>query len=822
MNHPTNPQAASAAGVHAAGLRAAIAAEPAAPVVAGIQGAGGYGKSALLSQLAGIYQAAGIPVSSSPDASRDGAHLVDDAHLLDETSLYALRAIAEKPGARVVVAYRPGPRSHALSELIATLGAPVLLTGLGRDEVARGLPGPASREWIDWLIEQTGGVPRFVGRVTGTIDPSQLGDRTLPRLALEQFRHDFDQLGEHARACVTAMSVGAAPHPEVLASVLELDPGHVAGALASVRSGGLVDDHDMPWPIVRAAAQLLTPLEVRLGIVRRLVDAQLAHGGPVLPLVRPLLGARVALLPEATLSAAFEKGGDEALAEAPELAGRLFDAAVSAGVPESRVAARRARAAAAAGRLDEALRLADRVIVDPAVPDRALGVQVAASVLAHRGLLAQSADLCAWSVDNLRWSGDTAYAAVGLVGTGRLREADELLSSRRESGPPTSLSGAAAKLAGGVRESVTGAATSALSTLVRAAALADPVGPGVMLPDSPAAIAATVALHCGELDVAESSLAKAVESGSGGPLLEVRHRLLAAWVPLMRGDTVTARQALGSVPSELAARDRLLATALHAGIAGRDNDMTALTAIRGQARQAAAEHSPDLFCLLPLGELVVATARLHDQDWLTPYLHEAQALLSALGNPPLWTSMLTWKCLQAAVVVEDMDSAARHAADLGETAHHNPMSAAMAEAARMWLRVLDGQVDQDEAERAARGLHAAGLTWDGARLAGQAAIRTTDRKAMLSLLECARALQGKQPRPRAMSANAGEGELLSDREREVAQLVLAGLTYKQVGKRLFISAKTVEHHIGRIRQRLGCQSREELLDRLRELVGSEA
>jgi DNA-binding CsgD family transcriptional regulator len=62
------------------------------------------------------------------------------------------------------------------------------------------------------------------------------------------------------------------------------------------------------------------------------------------------------------------------------------------------------------------------------------------------------------------------------------------------------------------------------------------------------------------------------------------------------------------------------------------------------------------------------------------------------------------------------------------------------------------------------------------------------------------------------------GGVLSDREREVAALVLAGLTYKQVGDRLFISAKTVEHHVARMRQKLGSTSRAELFDQLRQLV----
>ncbi len=63
---------------------------------------------------------------------------------------------------------------------------------------------------------------------------------------------------------------------------------------------------------------------------------------------------------------------------------------------------------------------------------------------------------------------------------------------------------------------------------------------------------------------------------------------------------------------------------------------------------------------------------------------------------------------------------------------------------------------------------------------------------------------------------------LSEREREVAVLVLAGLTHKQIGERLFISAKTVEHHVARMRQRLGSGSRGELFARLRVLIGGSA
>ena len=70
--------------------------------------------------------------------------------------------------------------------------------------------------------------------------------------------------------------------------------------------------------------------------------------------------------------------------------------------------------------------------------------------------------------------------------------------------------------------------------------------------------------------------------------------------------------------------------------------------------------------------------------------------------------------------------------------------------------------------------------------------------------------------PETRSAEA-EPAVLSDREREVAELVLLGLTYREIGARLYISAKTVEHHVARIRRRIGAGSRSELLSMLRAM-----
>ncbi|TLF74384.1 helix-turn-helix transcriptional regulator [Nocardia cyriacigeorgica] len=55
---------------------------------------------------------------------------------------------------------------------------------------------------------------------------------------------------------------------------------------------------------------------------------------------------------------------------------------------------------------------------------------------------------------------------------------------------------------------------------------------------------------------------------------------------------------------------------------------------------------------------------------------------------------------------------------------------------------------------------------------------------------------------------------LTDREQQVAELLLLGLTYREIGSRLYISAKTVGHHVSRIRRRIGAGSRAELLSML--------
>ena len=70
---------------------------------------------------------------------------------------------------------------------------------------------------------------------------------------------------------------------------------------------------------------------------------------------------------------------------------------------------------------------------------------------------------------------------------------------------------------------------------------------------------------------------------------------------------------------------------------------------------------------------------------------------------------------------------------------------------------------------------------------------------------------GTRPSAAASRAAAGTGlETLTEREREIADLVAQGRANKEVAAELFLSEKTIEHHLSRIYAKAGVRSRTEL------------
>lgn len=95
-----------------------------------------------------------------------------------------------------------------------------------------------------------------------------------------------------------------------------------------------------------------------------------------------------------------------------------------------------------------------------------------------------------------------------------------------------------------------------------------------------------------------------------------------------------------------------------------------------------------------------------------------------------------------------------------------------------------------------------------------AAHETADRLGARQLRDsCAAALGLGKARRRKTAVPTG----LTARELEVMQLVAGGLTSKQIGGKLFISARTVEMHVENSLRKLGCRTRAQATRRLDEL-----
>jgi DNA-binding NarL/FixJ family response regulator len=72
------------------------------------------------------------------------------------------------------------------------------------------------------------------------------------------------------------------------------------------------------------------------------------------------------------------------------------------------------------------------------------------------------------------------------------------------------------------------------------------------------------------------------------------------------------------------------------------------------------------------------------------------------------------------------------------------------------------------------------------------------------LRDYARVARGGAPIQRGRS-------LLTPREREILALVSRGLTDKEIGSRLFVSPRTVQNQLARIREKTGCARRPDLV-----------
>ncbi|WP_156996629.1 helix-turn-helix transcriptional regulator [Knoellia aerolata] len=100
----------------------------------------------------------------------------------------------------------------------------------------------------------------------------------------------------------------------------------------------------------------------------------------------------------------------------------------------------------------------------------------------------------------------------------------------------------------------------------------------------------------------------------------------------------------------------------------------------------------------------------------------------------------------------------------------------------------------------------------GRRVDARTHLRTAQREfeAMGLTLWAGRAAAETAATGERLQTREGTGEPLTSQETRVALLVATGLTNREVAASLFLSPKTVEHHVGAVLRKLGLRSRTEL------------
>ncbi|MDO5741264.1 MAG: LuxR C-terminal-related transcriptional regulator [Ornithinimicrobium sp.] len=461
----------------------------------------------------------------------------------------------------------------------------------------------------------------------------------------------------------------------------------------------------------------------------------------------------------------------------------------------------------AARAIDQIL-LSGEVTVPPGLVP--LGLEIAcAQDLPHR-----AADLIRWVAARDPKAAAHPAVAISRYAVGDRRGADAILD--RADVRQDSVDGYSQLLAQGVRTSIEDA-TASLPQLVLAVE-ASSAG-STSLTDSAVGLVALWGLHAGDLPLVHSVIRSAQHQGALGKIARQRLCLLSAWAAMSSGRLEEAESAISDV-GDVAPRDRVWLTALRVGLARRADDPLALRSAWAAAREVVLRHPASLGQLLPLGELGLVAARMRDFDLVRAQWGDALALLRDLGEPPLWATPFHWYGVQVALQQDDPRALAPHASVLARAAQKWEHAAVLSAAARTWVRVRARDVDPDEVERTVRRMSVGGLAWDAARLAAHGAAATTDRHASARLLECARntlprsvvtASEVPHGVSHGVETEADVGLQLTQREWQVAELVVSGRTYKQVGEILYLSPKTIEHHVARIRRRSGAASRSELL-----------
>ncbi|CAL4858728.1 LuxR C-terminal-related transcriptional regulator [Microbacterium sp. MM2322] len=740
---------------------------------------------------------------------------VDDGHLLSDAEIRALDAHLDDPTAGLVLACRPGPWNPLLAGLIRRIEQsrpPLALGQVDADDIARALQR-AGRSidpgCVAGIVEITASVTWLVKEVIAAHgegfcrDPSH--ERAI-RAVGEVIALRLDTLDPNTSAAIRRASLAGDDLPaSVAAGADDLATGHAEGLM--LRGGHTI-------PIVAHTVRRTTP-------VLEMID--LLDSTPRVPLDAEVVSA-LGRHHDPRLARALQTHADEAVSYDNERAMELYDAALAAGGDPTTIAIRKARLAWARGDIDEAASLVDAVAADAQGDERDEAVRILGSAWSARGFLrASSAAYRAHHGEDIVLR---AHAAIAAFGTGDATSLRDLLRSPDidTGGLPTTVRVAHTTMLRGLASSLASPVRGAFDDLIRASEMYGDSGEAGPIPELPAVIAAITALNLGEIDTAANVVSDALMEEHSGPWARSRLLLWSAWIAVHRQNPEEAAARLADVdasPLPLSGREVLIRDAVMLAHVRRYGTHEELQAVWERVRDDLRHVEPDLYLLHPLRDFIETSALFDDAERVDPAIDALRGILHGLGDPPLWRVPLLWSKYQRALTSGDAHALPHASRALTGAARDSRVAAVMAAATAEWSRARVDDSDIDRVERAAARLGSLGYSWEGARLAVALSERARDRRASSRLAAFARQLHPNVTPATVADGTSplGEGGVLSAREREVAGLVLSGMTYAEIGEAIFISPRTAEHHIARIRRRLGATSRTDLIAKLQAIVG---
>ena len=256
----------------------------------------------------------------------------------------------------------------------------------------------------------------------------------------------------------------------------------------------------------------------------------------------------------------------------------------------------------------------------------------------------------------------------------------------------------------------------------------------------------------------------------------------------MQGREADSAAAIASAVEESAASgQRAAATFAQWTAAVLRNGLAHYKEAASAARQAAANPFDPWSALWALPELVEAAARLGDDEVATDALDRLAVMTQPSGNDPALG--IEARCRALLSDGADADDLYREAIDRLGLTRLRPELARAHLLYGEWLRREGRRVEAREQLRTAHDL-LAGI--------GMAAFAERARRELIAT--------GEKVRRRGVETR----DQLTPQEEQIARLARDGRTNPEIAAQLFLSARTVEWHLGKVFGKLGVSSRREL------------